>query len=101
MEIEEIGDDESWELFEMCGVYEDVFVRGQTKRKRVKRGHVNEEILSKSIWGQMLQHPDIAVPNSYTGMSFRLRFRVPYCLFKNVLVPECIAKNVFNERKKS
>ncbi len=39
----------TWELFEMCGVYEEVFVIGQTKRKRLKRGHVNEEILSKSI----------------------------------------------------
>ena len=97
---------EEWDFLESCGVCEEIEEeeeeeKEQTPRKRVKRGHVNVDKLSRSIWGQMLSHPDINNPNSYTGMSFRLRFRVPYGLFQNVLVPQCIERNVFDEKRPS
>ena len=51
----------------------------------------------------MIGSSDILDPNSRNGSKFRLRFRVPYPLYRNILVPLCSreGKNVFQERRKS
>ncbi len=43
----------------------------------------------QSNWGQMLKEPSLSIPTSKAARLFRRRFRVPYLLFKDVLVPQC------------
>ena len=53
-----------------------------------------------SVWGKLLLDPNIENPNSGPAKKFRRRFRVPYPLFKDVIVPQCDEKNVFTGRNK-
>jgi hypothetical protein len=59
---------EEWDFLESCGVFEEIQEeeeeKEQTPRKRVKRGHVNVDMLSRSIWGQI--HSGMC----YTSLSF-------------------------------
>jgi hypothetical protein len=71
------------------------------KRKRKGSKHITDEQLSQSIWGLMLAHPDVKDPESKIGKKFRLRFRVPYPLFKAILVPICIEENIFECKRQS
>ena len=49
----------------------------------------------------MLQHPSINDPTSKIGNLFRRRFRVPYSLFKEVIVEECKRVNLFGVQYES
>jgi hypothetical protein len=49
----------------------------------------------------MLLNPDVKDPTSYLGKKFRRRFRVPYKLFNDVIVPQCKQANVFEEKPNS
>ena len=49
----------------------------------------------ESVWGKMLLDPTTEDPNSTTAKKFRRRFRVPYPLFQEVIVPQCDEKKVF------
>jgi hypothetical protein len=73
----------------------------QRKKRRRVRSRITQEMLDQSIWGQLINHPNVVDPESYEGIKFRLRFRVPYGVFKETLVPYCIAKNIFQYKKKS
>ena len=66
------------------------------KRQRLKRIP-----LSESIWGRMLNDPSIADENSFTSKKFRRRFRVPYKLFADILVPICRDANIFSMQNHS
>ena len=37
-------------------------------------------------WGRLLNHPDISDPLSRQAREFRQRFRIPFRLFKDILV---------------
>ena len=65
---------------------------------RVTRPRAN---LWESVWGKMLLHPDIDNPTSRVSKLFRRRFRVPYDLFKNCLVPLCLEHDVFRLKQNS
>ena len=54
-----------------------------------------------SVWGQMLLHEDISNGSSYIAKKFRRRFRVPYALFKEIILPQCEAMKVFPVQRKS
>jgi hypothetical protein len=70
-----------------------------TKRKRVRtKTRITPEALWDSIWGTMLRDESVNDPSSFAGKKFRLRFRVPFPVFKNVLVPECKRVNIFEEK---
>ena len=66
------------------------FIRQKTKKRRVVVSN-----LWKSGWGLMLRHPNIQNPNSREAKIFRRRFRVPYILFRDILVPLCKNKQIF------
>jgi hypothetical protein len=84
-----IADNE--EMFkDMCGV--------NTKRRRNRTPKVD---LWKSVWGLMLRHPDVEDGSTKVGQKFRRRFRVPYPVFREVLVPLCIEKKIFNKQRSS
>lgn len=54
-----------------------------------------------SVWGKMLLNPEIENPNTFVAKKFRRRFRVPYPLFKEVIVPKCVDRNVFESQRES
>ena len=54
-----------------------------------------------SVWGKMLTNPDIEDPTSFVARKFRRRFRIPYPLFKEVIFPQCVEKNVFDMKRTS
>jgi hypothetical protein len=67
----------------------------QRKRKRF-----NHQInFNETNWGKMLNNPETQDPNSTEGKKFRRRFRIPYPLFKECLVPLCKEHNIFNLKK--
>ena len=53
----------------------------------------------EDVWattlGCMLKHRDIAKSYSFQGKKFRRRFRIPYILFRDWLVPLCRERNIF------
>ena len=40
-------------------------------------------------------------PNSYEGKKFRMRLRVPFSIFHQVLVPQFISENIFETKSRS
>ena len=55
----------------------------------------------ETSWGLLINNPNVYNSNSYEGKKFRRRFRVPFPLFKDVILPELINKyslhNYLNE----
>jgi hypothetical protein len=49
----------------------------------------------------VLQSPEIAEEGSFVNKKFRRRFRIPYRLFKDALVPMCTSANIFLMKYKS
>ncbi len=66
------------------------------KKRRIRGPSLTHVELDNTVWGQMLKHPDINNPESDVAIKFRLRFRIPYGVFKNILVPQCVKENVFD-----
>ncbi len=62
-------------------------------QKRTYRGDSKID-LWQSSWGRLLSHASISDPHSWVAKKFRRRFRIPYSVFKNVLVPMCEQKNI-------
>ena len=46
----------------------------------------------KTKWGQLLLNDQISNPFSAAAKKFRRRFRVPYPVFKEIILPRCIEK---------
>jgi hypothetical protein len=72
-----------------------------SKRKRVRRQRVSSDDLWKSPWGVLIRHPEVSDPTSLSGTKFRLRFRVPFSLFNDVLIPMCERVNIFRQKNRS
>jgi hypothetical protein len=78
----------------------DEFIDQQNrKRKRQRRPKID---LWQSEWGRLLKSHQIANPNSWEAKKFRLRFRVPWPLFLE-LVRKCRKEdaNIFNSSNRS
>ena len=48
-----------------------------------------------SPWGHLISNPDTSKEDSTAGRMFRMRFRVPFLLFQNFLVPMVEQKQIF------
>ena len=46
-------------------------------------------------WGRDLRNPDIEDPDSTIGKRFRLLFRVPFAMYKEILLPMCRERCIF------
>ena len=64
-------------------------------RKRALTGRTQKINYWDTPWGQLLQNPEVKVERSKWGKLFRRRFRVPYSLFNQILVPKCREANIF------
>jgi len=53
----------------------------------------------KTKWGQLLLNDQICNPFSAAAKKFRRRFRVPYPVFHEIIVPRCIEKNIFGNKE--
>ena len=45
-------------------------------------------------WGLDMRNPDIEDPDSALGKKIRLRFRVPFAMFKEILLPMCRERGI-------
>ena len=73
-------------------IYEEEFeVEGSAKDGRTDK----IDYFTDSKWGRMISDPRISISKSKEGKEFRRKFRVPYPVFKNILVPESERLNVF------
>jgi hypothetical protein len=77
-----------------------------SKTRRSKVGRCTSETLQASIWGQLMSDIQLEIattrvnPDSELQKTFRLRFRVPYSMFVDI-VQECVVGNVFGTGKKA
>lgn len=55
--------------------------------------------LMETTWMRLIHNPNTYDPSSYEGKLFRRRFRVPFDLFKDKLVPMCTKANIFEMKK--
>jgi len=65
---------------------------GPPLRKRTKSTKID---YWSTGWGRMLRNPALENPQSAEAKQFKLRFRVPYLLFKLYLLPMCTEKEIF------
>ncbi len=71
-------------------------VHEKITRKRSR--HLCAEDLWKSPWGVMMRSVEMSNPLSKTSMKFRLRFRIPFKVFNEYLVPKYVELNTFEMR---
>jgi hypothetical protein len=70
------------------------------KRARQRNPHISAQDLWNSPWGVMMRSDEIDNPLSKASMKFRLRFRLPFKVFKEYFVPKCIELNVFEMKRR-
>ena len=75
-------------------------LKEKRSKKKVKKRRKKKPLpdYDNSVWGQMLRDPDVEDMTTKTGKLFRRRFRIPYVLFRDILVPQCREANVFEGR---
>ena len=78
---EEDDEDLDSELDSTVNDDDTVLVRKRTRKKRI-----TTEDLWRSPWGVLLRHPEVSMPTSVAGTKFRLRFRVPFAVFNDVII---------------
>jgi hypothetical protein len=66
------------------------------KRKRIRRETPN---YWESAWGKMLLDPCLLDPTSFISKKFRRRFRVPYPLFADIIIPLCREHGILKSEK--
>jgi hypothetical protein len=76
------------EEFIALAIARDICESEEETRKKKRRRQETPDYW-ESTWGKMLKHKDIADPNSFVGKKFRRRFRVPYQLFVDIIIPKC------------
>jgi hypothetical protein len=72
--------------------WEEFLVDDSKKLKRSNRAKVN---YWDTTWGRWLTNPLIKNPNSKLAKIFMLRFRVPFILFQEKILPMCRENNIF------
>jgi hypothetical protein len=68
------------------------------KRKRGKQRTPSRDY-SNHQWMIDISHPDVSDPSTYKGKLFRRRFRVPFTLFADTIVPRMRDAGVFQQKR--
>ena len=63
--------------------------------KKQRRRSTEKVILWETTWGEMIRDESICDPDSPLSCLFRRRFRVPFIMFRDVLVPMCLDRQIF------
>ncbi|KAJ1411349.1 hypothetical protein B484DRAFT_435615, partial [Ochromonadaceae sp. CCMP2298] len=64
-----------------------------------RQSHGREKDMWGTVWGTMLKNPDLNDPKHWVHRNFVRRFRLPYQLFKQLVV-ECKEVNLFEQKRK-
>ena len=76
----------------------DIILKRRAPAKKTRKPYENhnrsKDLISTSVWGQMLVDPTLSVVGFWLNRKFRRRFRVPYSMFLEI-VAECKEHNVF------
>ena len=76
----------------------DIFHNVNKRCKRTRENTIKEKpSLWESKWGLLINDPRTSNPKSFQGKRFKRRFRVPFPIFKNILVPMCRDVNLFDQ----
>lgn len=81
-------------------ILDDFFHEDEPLQKK-KRLRVPSVDFWSSAWGLVISDPSVWDPKSRSGKSFRRRFRVPFPLFKQVLLPLCKQHQFFSSQRHS
>jgi hypothetical protein len=79
----------------------NVFLDHQDKAPPKKRQRRVRTDLWASEWGRLLNHHNTMIPGTFEYVKFRLRFRVPFPLFKMRLIPAIREAKIFNAGRSS
>jgi hypothetical protein len=71
----------------------------ESEPEQKKRFRVPHPDLTQTIWYTLINDPNVWDPRTNAGKNFRRRFRVPFPLFNDVIVPACKSKNVFSNKQ--
>lgn len=99
------GAENDWEEHErfvedLLRQYPEAILPEDNQREKRSRKRAERPDYWASVWGKMLNDPDIEQPRSaVVARKFRRRFRVPYPLLKDVILPQCIDHNVFEMKR--
>jgi hypothetical protein len=88
--------DEMWEIDGVMDSKDNATEQDKNVKKRIRGPFLMHVELDNTVWGQMLKHPDTNNPESDVAIKFCIRFRIPYGVLKNILVPQCVKENVFD-----
>jgi len=84
--------------------FPELWENDEDKNNEIKQMHKRKRKRANKIdyageqWLQMLNNPDLLVETSSAAITFRRRFRVPYVIFKNWIVPICEEHNIFETK---
>ena len=74
----------------------DVFYNVSKRNKRMRENTVkNKPSLWESNWGTLILDPRTRNPHSFMGKRFKRRFRVPFPIYMDILVPMCKDVNLY------
>jgi hypothetical protein len=73
----------------------DLFQEEPKKRRKTERITDYEN----TSWGRMLADPATRDPTTYLGKLFRRRYRLPFQVFDEILLPMCITHSIFGSGK--
>jgi hypothetical protein len=83
--------------------FNGVAIQNIKQKRRRTEASTEEKVIDiwQSSWGKLISHQNVSDCNSFEGSKFRRRFRIPYPVFKELLIPLCEDRNVFMSKKKS
>ena len=71
------------------------FIRTENWRRYSRRVPIERVNLWETGWGRMITDDNITDPTTKVARLFRRRFRVPYLMFRDVIVPMSLERRVF------
>ena len=93
-----------WEIVEdeiiSLHIKEELFESSEPKFKKTRVRHHHKVDYWKTAWGLLITAEDVRDVTSFNGKLFKRRFRVPFGLFEDCLVPTCRDRNIFETLSK-
>ena len=94
--------EDEWEIVEdeiiSSYINEQLFVASEPKFKKSRERHHHKIDYWNSPWVLLITAEDVADTTSYNGKLFKCRFRVPFGLFQDGLLPMCREHNIFDSK---
>jgi hypothetical protein len=96
--VDLLSEDFNASIEEVCkGPLLTILKKRQQQKCSRKRKKSRLPDYHQSDWGRMLRDPNVSDLNTDVGKQFLNLFRIPFVLMTNVLVPQCVAVNVFEQ----